>query len=535
MARVALGPARRRAGRSAVRRRAAPSTRGSSGSRRRRGSRAARRVARRPGDAVRVAGLDDVGRQAGEHARHRAAAQRQPVAAARRQRQRRQRGGPARGAGDERHRERVPPAGLPRQATRASSAGSGARRRRWGSRTSSCRRRAAGRSLPTLCRPGRVTPAPERALSRRARERLHARLRAATRSRAGWRPPAPPRATMGSSTLPIEEPRCACPQRPLFSCRRDRRRSSPGVASDSKHHAHHPAFARVRDTGIRIAASPDRHGTKAVTHATTTPTSIAGPARRRRRRARLHFASRRLRQATRARRHRRHAAGERSLAVSTRSHGGGDTPRDEAAEATARKQRQIQSAQDLKDQEKKGGSDHGKDKAVQAGARAQPEQLPAQHLRKPGSEADLDLAPRFLAPDYRGSGKLEGMAALITGGDSGIGRAVAVLYRARGRRRRDRLPRRARGRGRRRSAAWRRKGAAACSSRATSRTRSSADEGRRAARSRSSAGSTCSSTTPPSRSTRASLEDLTDERLDETFRTNIFGYFHMAQARRCRT
>ena len=36
--------------------------------------------------------------------------------------------------------------------------------------------------------------------------------------------------------------------------------------------------------------------------------------------------------------------------------------------------------------------------------------------------------PRFLAPDYNGSGKLEGMAAIITGGDSGIGRAVAVLF-----------------------------------------------------------------------------------------------------------
>ena len=58
----------------------------------------------------------------------------------------------------------------------------------------------------------------------------------------------------------------------------------------------------------------------------------------------------------------------------------------------------------------------------------QPEKLPAQHMDKPGHEADLELQPRFLAPDYRGSGKLEGMAALVTGGDSGIGRAVAVLF-----------------------------------------------------------------------------------------------------------
>ncbi len=54
--------------------------------------------------------------------------------------------------------------------------------------------------------------------------------------------------------------------------------------------------------------------------------------------------------------------------------------------------------------------------------------MPAQNLDKPGREADLRLQPRYLAPDYRGSGKLEGMAALVTGGDSGIGRAIAVLF-----------------------------------------------------------------------------------------------------------
>jgi len=51
-----------------------------------------------------------------------------------------------------------------------------------------------------------------------------------------------------------------------------------------------------------------------------------------------------------------------------------------------------------------------------------------QHQDAPGLEAKLDPKPRYEAERYRPAGKLEGLAAIITGGDSGIGRAVAVLF-----------------------------------------------------------------------------------------------------------
>jgi NAD(P)-dependent dehydrogenase (short-subunit alcohol dehydrogenase family) len=206
-----------------------------------------------------------------------------------------------------------------------------------------------------------------------------------------------------------------------------------------------------------------------------------------------------------------------------------DTPAAQA-ETTADKQRRLQREQDEADRRRAdAGAAPAPDQPVQAGPRDHPQALPAQHLEKPGQEADLELKPQFLAPDYRGSGKLQDMVALVTGGDSGIGRAVAVLFAREGA-----------------------DVAIVCLEDEREDARTTAEcvqaEGRR-----------CLTITgdvkDPQFCRRAvqqtvqafgkldvlvnnaafqehaqALEDITDERFDETMRTNIYGYFHMARA-----
>ncbi len=155
--------------------------------------------------------------------------------------------------------------------------------------------------------------------------------------------------------------------------------------------------------------------------------------------------------------------------------------------------------------------------------------MPAQHQRKPGLESKLRPRPKYQAPYYKGSGKLAGKVALITGGDSGIGRAVAVLFAREGA---DvaitHLPQEA-------SDARETVGAIEA-------------EGREAI---AIAGDITDQRFPNTavkqtlgklgkldilvnnaayQKHQSGLEDISDEQWDRTFKTNIYGYFRMAKA-----
>ena len=201
------------------------------------------------------------------------------------------------------------------------------------------------------------------------------------------------------------------------------------------------------------------------------------------------------------------------------------------ADAIADKQRRIQQTQDDKDAGKaqKSGGDPSEKKAVQAGVTEQPAPpMPSQHLKKPGLEADMVLKPKFMAPAYKGSGKLDGLTALVTGGDSGIGRAVSVLFAREGAdvailylnedRDADETKRCIEAEGQRcLLIAGDVKDAAFCCEAVEKTVR---EFGKLDILVNNAA----------FQEHADSLEDLTEERFDETLRTNVYGYFHMAKA-----
>ena len=99
------------------------------------------------------------------------------------------------------------------------------------------------------------------------------------------------------------------------------------------------------------------------------------------------------------------------------------------AQKTARRERSIQRKIDRQD--KRRGKPDKKQGAMQAGARRYPEpKLPGQHLSKPGREVELELAPMYKAPFYRGSEKLRDMVALVTGGIPGSAARSPCCLRA---------------------------------------------------------------------------------------------------------
>lgn len=158
----------------------------------------------------------------------------------------------------------------------------------------------------------------------------------------------------------------------------------------------------------------------------------------------------------------------------------------------------------------------------------QKQQFPRQHQEKPGKEHKMHPQPLVKGDWYKGSDKLKGKAALITGADSGIGRSVAIFFA--------------------------REGADVAivyyseDKDAEDTKRMVEEEGRRCLLIKGDVGDKYFATETVQKTkeefgrldilvnnaahqhVQKELETLTEEDLETTFRTNVFGYFHMAWA-----
>jgi len=155
--------------------------------------------------------------------------------------------------------------------------------------------------------------------------------------------------------------------------------------------------------------------------------------------------------------------------------------------------------------------------------------MPAQHQKKPGLESKVKPRPNYEAPNYKGADKLAGRVALITGGDSGIGRAVAVLFAREGA-----------------DVAFTYLQEEASDARETKEAIES--EGRRALMMQTDVREpkACQKAVDATLNnferldilvnnaayqvSKESIDEITEEDWDRTFRTNIYGYFHMVKA-----
>jgi NAD(P)-dependent dehydrogenase (short-subunit alcohol dehydrogenase family) len=155
--------------------------------------------------------------------------------------------------------------------------------------------------------------------------------------------------------------------------------------------------------------------------------------------------------------------------------------------------------------------------------------MPKQHQKKPGDESKVRPRPRYEAPLYKGADKLDGKVALITGGDSGIGRAVAVLFAREGA---DvaitHLPEEKRD-AKETQAAIEAEGHKALLIQADVRKPNGC---RRAVKRTAKKFGRLDILVNNAafQQHQKKLEDITEEQWDQTFRTNIYGYFHMAKA-----